>query len=99
MKENLVNMMEIKLIFSKKILESNDGGISWHVKSNKNKNILNYDKSFYKYDFYKKTYNFTFSNMAKNIYFNLKKGKKLFCDGKNALEVHKQIRKIFLNAK
>ena len=99
MKENLVNMMEIKLIFSKKILETNDGGISWHVKANKNKNILNYNKSFYKYNFYKKTYKFAFFNMAKNIYFNLKKGKKLPCDGKNALEVHKQIEKISLNAK
>ena len=99
MKENLVNMMEIKLIFSKKILETNDGGVSWHIKANKNKNILNYDKSFYKYNFFKKTYKFTFFNMAKNIYFNLKKGKKLPCDGKNALEVHKQIKKISLNAK
>jgi hypothetical protein len=92
-------MLEIKLIFTKKIIETNDGGISWIIRPNKEKNILNYDFSFYKNKFFKKTYHNCFYNMAKNIYLFLHKDKKILSSGQNALEVHKYIKKIFLNAK
>ena len=99
MKNNKTNMLEIKLIFTKKIVETNDGGISWIIRPNKEKNILNYDFSFYKNKFFKKTYHNCFYNMAKNIYLFLYKDKKILSSGQNALEVHKYIKKIFLNAK
>jgi predicted dehydrogenase len=94
-------MLEIKLIFSKKIIETYDGGISWIVKSNKSKNIMSYDYSFFNYrnNFLKKTYKKTFVNVAKNIINSINYKKKLFCNAKDALLVHKIGKKILSNAK
>jgi len=95
------NMLEIKLIFEKKILETYDGGISWIIKDNKDKNILSYDFSFYNYkkNIFKTTYKFAFLNLAKNIYNSIKNKKKIFCSGKEALNVHTIVENILLNAK
>lgn len=94
-------MLEIKLIFSKKIIETYDGGISWIVKSNKSKNIISYDYSFFNYkdNFLKKTYKNTFRNIAKNIFNSINYKKNPFCVAKDALIVHKTIKKILCHAK
>jgi hypothetical protein len=94
------NMLEIKLIFSKKIIETYDGGMSWIIKDNKDKNILSYDFSFYNYrkSFLKKTYKQAFLNLAKNISSAIRYKSKILCGGKEALFVHEIIEKILLNA-
>ena len=95
------DMLEIKLIFEKKIIETYDGGMSWIIKDNKDKNILNYDFSFYNYksNTLKKTYKYAFLNLAQNIYNSIKYKKKILCSGKEALNVHEIVEKILLNAK
>jgi predicted dehydrogenase len=95
------NMLEIKLIFKKKIIETYDGGMSWFIKDNKDKNILSYDHSFYNYkkNFFKKTYKNAFLNLAKNMYDSIKYKKQTLCSGKEALNVHETVEKILLNAK
>jgi predicted dehydrogenase len=95
------NMLEIKLIFSKKIIETYDGGISWMVKDNKDKNVLSYDFSFFdiRKSFLKKTYKYTFLNLFKNIFNFIKYKSKILCTGKEALVVHKIVEKILSNAK
>ena len=94
------NMLEIKLIFSKKIIETYDGGMSWIIKDNKDKNILSYDFAFYNYrkSFLKKTYKHVFLNLAKNISSAIRYKSKILCSGKEALFVHEIIEKILLNA-
>jgi hypothetical protein len=94
-------MLEIKLIFEKKIIETYDGGMSWIIKDNKDKNILSYDFSFYNYkkNIFKKTYKYAFLNLAKNIYNSIKNKKKILCSGKEALNVHTIVENILLNAK
>lgn len=93
------NMLEMKFIFSKKIIETYDGGMSWIVKNNKDKNILSYDFGFYNYkkSFLKKTYKYTFLNLAKNISSCIRYKSKILCSGKEALFVHDIIEKILLN--
>jgi predicted dehydrogenase len=95
------NMLEIKLIFSKKIIETCDGGMSWVIKDNKDKNILSYDFSFYDYkkNLFKKTYKYAFLNLAKNMSNSIRYKKKILCSGKEALYVHTVINKILLDAK
>jgi predicted dehydrogenase len=95
------NMLEIKLIFERKIIETYDGGISWIIKNNKDKNILSYDFSFYNYkkNIFKTTYKYAFLNLAKNIYNSIKNKKKILCSGKEALNVHTIVENILLNAK
>jgi hypothetical protein len=95
------NMLEIKFIFEKNIIETYDGGISWIIKDNKDKNILSYDFSFYNYkkNFFKKTYKYAFLNIAKNMYNSIKYKKKILCTGKEALNVHTILEKILSNEK
>jgi predicted dehydrogenase len=94
-------MLEVKFIFSKKIIETYDGGITWIVKSNKSKNIMSYDYSFFNYkdNFLKKTYKKTFVSVAKNIFNSINYKNKPFCSVEDALTVHKIIKKILLDAK
>ena len=95
------NMLEIKLIFERKIIETYDGGMSWIIKDNKDKDILSYDFSFYnhKKNNLKTTYKYAFLNLAKNVYNSIKYKKKILCSGKEALNVHTIVENIFLNAK
>lgn len=90
------SMLEIKLIFSKKIIETYDGGITWIEKSNKDKNILSYDYSFFNYknNFLQKKYKYHFINIVKNIFDAIIYNKKIFCSSNEALAVHKTIHKI-----
>jgi hypothetical protein len=94
-------MLEIKLIFERKIIETYDGGMSWIIKDNKDKDILSYDFSFYnhKKNNLKTTYKYAFLNLAKNVYNSIKYKKKILCSGKEALNVHTIVENIFLNAK
>lgn len=93
-KESDTKIFEIKLIFQKKIISTYDGGLSWLVQSNKEKNILSYDFSFYKNIFLKKNSQNCFLNLANSLKsFYLNKKNKIY-SADEALLVHKIINQL-----